>query len=44
VPDADLSANTTAHHIADIDALRQLHRVERWTVLETRSSPPLSAP
>jgi len=33
VPDADLSANTTAHLIADIEALRQLHGVERWTVL-----------
>ena len=32
-PDADLSANTTAHLIADIEALRQLHGVERWTVL-----------
>ena len=33
VPDADLSANTTPHLIADIEALRQLHGVERWTVL-----------
>jgi len=32
-PDADLSANTTAHLIADIEALRQRHGVERWTVL-----------
>jgi proline iminopeptidase len=32
-PDADLSANTTAHLNADIEALRQLHGVERWTVL-----------
>lgn len=32
-PDADLSTNTTAHLIADIEALRQLHGVERWTVL-----------
>jgi proline iminopeptidase len=32
-PDADLRANTTAHLIADIEALRRLHRVERWTVL-----------
>ncbi len=32
-PDADLSANTTAHLIADIEALRQLHGVESWTVL-----------
>ena len=33
IPDADLSANTTAHLIAGIEALRQLHGVERWTVL-----------
>src|SRR5215510_8449924 len=32
-PDADLSANTTAHLIADIEALRQLHEIERWTIL-----------
>src|SRR6195256_4481015 len=32
-PDADLSANTTAHLIADIEALRQLHGVDRWTIL-----------
>jgi proline iminopeptidase len=32
-PDADLSANTTAHLIADIEALRRLHKVESWTVL-----------
>jgi proline iminopeptidase len=32
-PDADLSANTTAHLIADIEVLRQLHGVERWTLL-----------
>ena len=31
--DTDLRANTTAHLIADIEALRELHRVERWTVL-----------
>ncbi|MCA1723124.1 MAG: prolyl aminopeptidase [Thermomicrobia bacterium] len=31
--DADLRANTTAHLIADIEALRQYHGVERWTVL-----------
>ena len=31
--DADLSANTTAHLIADIEALRQHHGVESWTVL-----------
>lgn len=34
-PDADLSANTTAHLIADIEALREHHRVERWTILGT---------
>jgi proline iminopeptidase len=32
-PDADLSANTTLHLMADIEALRRLHRVERWTIL-----------
>jgi proline iminopeptidase len=32
-PDADLRTNTTAHLIADIEALRRLHGVERWTVL-----------
>ena len=32
-PDADLRPNTTAHLIADIEALRRLHGVERWTVL-----------
>jgi proline iminopeptidase len=32
-PDADLSTNTTAHLIADIEALRERHGVERWTVL-----------
>ncbi len=32
-PDADLSANTTAHLIEDIEALRQHVGVERWTVL-----------
>ena len=31
--DADLSANTTAHLIADIEALRRLQGVERWTIL-----------
>jgi proline iminopeptidase len=31
--DCDLSANTTAHLIADIEALRELHRVDRWTIL-----------
>ena len=33
LPDADLSTNTTAHLISDIEALRRLHEVERWTVL-----------
>ena len=32
-PDADLSSNTTAHLIADIEALRHHHAIERWTVL-----------
>ena len=32
-PGADLSANTTAHLIADIEALRRLHGVEAWTLL-----------
>ena len=32
-PDADLRANTTPHLIADIEALRRLHGVERWTIL-----------
>jgi len=32
-PDADLPANTTAHLIADIEALRRQQGVERWTVL-----------
>jgi proline iminopeptidase len=31
--DADLRANTTAHLIADIEALRRLHGVDRWTIL-----------
>jgi proline iminopeptidase len=31
--DADLSTNTTTHLIADIEALRQHHGVESWTVL-----------
>src|SRR5215467_6755465 len=31
--DADLSDNTTAHLIADIEALRELRGIERWTVL-----------
>jgi proline iminopeptidase len=32
-PDADLRTNTTAHLIADIEALRELHGVDRWTIL-----------
>ena len=32
-PDADLRANSTAHLIADIEALRRQQGVERWTVL-----------
>ncbi len=32
-PDADLSANTTAHLIADIEALRELHNVDQWTAI-----------
>lgn len=32
-PDADLAANTTRHLIADIEALRVMLCVERWTVL-----------
>lgn len=32
-PGADLGTNTTAHLIADIEALRQLHGVDRWVVL-----------
>ena len=31
-PNADLSTNTTAHLVADIEALRQLLRVERWII------------
>jgi proline iminopeptidase len=31
--DADLSANTTAHLIADIEALRQLHGGRTRTIL-----------
>lgn len=30
--DTDLTANTTAHLIADIEALRELHGIERWLV------------
>src|SRR5262245_8707749 len=32
-PDANLSTNTTAHLIADIEALRELHEVDRWTIV-----------
>ncbi|HET7034809.1 MAG TPA: prolyl aminopeptidase [Thermomicrobiaceae bacterium] len=32
-PHADLSANTTQHLIADIEALRRLHDVGRWTAI-----------
>lgn len=32
-PDADLSTNTTAHLLADIELLRQSLHVERWTIL-----------
>ena len=32
-PDVDLSSNTTAHLIADLEALRELRRVDRWTIL-----------
>ena len=32
-PDADLRANTTAHLIADIEALRRHLGIERWAVL-----------
>ncbi|MFM9941523.1 MAG: prolyl aminopeptidase, partial [Hyphomicrobiaceae bacterium] len=32
-PDTDLSVNTTAHLIADIEALRVFLHVDRWTVL-----------
>lgn len=32
-PDADLRTNTTAHLISDIEKLRELLRIERWTVL-----------
>lgn len=31
--DADLGSNTTQHLISDIEALRELHRVDAWTVL-----------
>lgn len=32
-PDAQLSANTTAHLISDIEVLREVLGVERWTIL-----------
>ncbi len=32
-PNADLTANTTRHLIADIEALRVMLRVDRWTIL-----------
>jgi len=32
-PDADLATNTTAHLISDIEKLRELLGVERWTIL-----------
>jgi proline iminopeptidase len=32
-PDTDLSGNTTQHLIADIEALRELRHVDRWTIL-----------
>ncbi len=32
-PNADLSSNTTAHLIADIERLRRHHGIEKWTVL-----------
>jgi proline iminopeptidase len=32
-PDADLNSNTTAHLIADIEALREMDGVDRWTIL-----------
>jgi hypothetical protein len=32
-PDADLNSNTTAHLIADIEALREMRGVDRWTIL-----------
>jgi proline iminopeptidase len=31
--DADLSTNTTQHLIADIEALRELRGIDRWTIL-----------
>jgi len=32
-PDADLGVNTTAHLIADIEALRELHGIGQWTTI-----------
>lgn len=32
-PNTNLGLNTTAHLIADIEALRRLHGVDRWTIL-----------
>ncbi len=32
-PGADLATNTTPHLIADMEALRRSHGIERWTVL-----------
>ena len=32
-PDADMSTNTTPHLIADIEALREMLAIERWTIL-----------
>ena len=32
-PDADLNGNTTAHLIADIEAVREMLGVDRWTIL-----------
>lgn len=31
-PNADLSTNTTQHLIADMEAIRELHSIERWAV------------
>lgn len=32
-PDADLTTNSTQHLIADIEALRRLHGIDRWTTI-----------
>lgn len=32
-PDAELSTNTTAHLISDVEGLREMLGVERWTIL-----------